>query len=987
MKAVIRSKSLLPAARYHTREAQYATRHVSSSSSTSSSRAAALAKAAQASATASERLSAARPPMMGPCYNSRQDANRLDASHRILSEHDEASAQYNLSSSQARRSRAARFGSSRHATFASPLLQNAVAEQSSRTAEQQDEADEEQLALAYASPTGTSTSSIYLPEYVAWAISQLIAAANDPKLLRADHLKLAHLTDPQEHMAEAAHIPPKRSSLLHLATVSSHRYAAILAVLSEVRQRLSTSSLVEGSEADLEKALPSWTPDTVLDFDCAAGEGLWAAAQVFRQNQAGTATSLKQYHGYDRRPNLLKSGKKVAQSSASNVSPADPKRAQREVKLKDQGEEIQVDGVTYYEQEPVQDAAQEVLDEEEQEAQVAQEYFSGPKSAMASVGKTFQSVPLARDLTAAGSGGRSLALSAFALSLMTNDSNRFEAVQAMWDSGAELIVIIDSATPRGFASVASARAQLIQLGKQDAVGAHVVAPCSHDKPCPLLHPFAISSSVAAAVGARSDTGNPAKSKDVCGFTARYHTPTFLRRTKHSDRGEENVGYSYVVVRRGQRPSLVTEAQRRMLEGGEQDLAATVEHLAVQAARTKTGILDMIRNAKKASAERRTLQEVQTSAAISSPPASQTAGNGTEGQGEMSDDQAMAQLLDLLPDALKAEMQQSSSPNSPNEQQLTPEQLDAIMASFRSSLPSTAPTPTPSPTSNTEYTEEEHGTISIPAPTVESELAMRLESYSWPRLIKSPLKKGGHVTLDACCASGNIERFTISKASGKQAYQDARKAKWGDLFPHPSRSRSVVKVLNPLTAIEWQHQDKGVAQGLEDGEAVQEVDLMQKLTLRKQNKLNPSNNGKASKGIQILGLEEGEDEDSVLAELFSDLPDPPSTSSKPELDRGLTSFRLISPNLVTPTKKQTKRLNINYAKKWDRSSTTKARLANTRTNLSTRQTIKIDASEEGMEAGEEMEGGFQSSLATGKTKVRRSSRKKSRGDWDSELFGH
>ncbi|KAJ1029938.1 hypothetical protein NDA16_000853 [Ustilago loliicola] len=457
MKAILRSKGLLPVAGRHGREAQHASRHVSSSSSPSSSRAAALAKAAEASAIASEILSVRGSPMMGASCNSRQDANRFDASHRILYEHDESSAQYNLSSSQARRSRAARFGTSR-----------AAADQSQHATEQDE--DEEQLALAYASPTGTSTSSIYLPEYVAWAISQLIAAANDPKLLRADHLKLAHLTDPQEHMAEAAHIPPKRSSLLHLATVSPHRYAAILAVLSEVRQRLS-SSPVQASSADLEQALPRWTPHTVLDFDCAAGEGLWAAAQVFRQDDASSTTSVKQYHGYDRRPNLLKSGKKVAQSSASNVSPADPKKPEREVKLKDEGEEIEVDGVTYHEQEAAEDAHEQELDEQD-DAEVAQEYFSGPKSAMASVEKTFQSVPLAKDLAAAGSGGRSLALSAFALSLMTNDSNRFEAVQAMWDSGAEVIVIIDQATPRGFASVASARAQLVQLGKHDQRGAH-----------------------------------------------------------------------------------------------------------------------------------------------------------------------------------------------------------------------------------------------------------------------------------------------------------------------------------------------------------------------------------------------------------------------------------------------------------------------------------------------------------------------------------
>lgn len=941
MKAVLRNKSHAPVAQ----RSSFNSRSLSSTSSISSSRAAALARAAEASLTASERLSSGNPPLAGPSYLSRQD------SHRPHPSHSPSSPDLHLSSSAARRSRASRFGSSRLPTYSSssPSL-----------------LDDEDPALSYASPTGTSTSSIYLPEYVSWAISQLIAASNDPKLLRADHLKLAHLTDPQEHLVEAAHIPPKRSSLLHLATVSPHRYAAILAVLSEVRQRLS------GGEG-------GWTPEKVLDFDCAAGEGLWAAAQVWVQDEG--KTSVGEYRGFDRRPNLLKSGKKAAQSSSTNVSPADPVRQGTEVKLKDQGEEIEVDGVTYYEQEPAAEStAQEDLEEEEPSPEI----FSGLPSAMASVEKTFQSIPLTSDLATAGSGGRSLALSAFNLSLMTSDANRFEAVQAMWNSNAEVIVIIDSATPRGFASVASARAQLLQLSKQSSAPAHVVAPCSHDKPCPLLHPFAINSAVAAAVGARSDTGNQAKSKNICGFTARYHAPSFLRRTKHSDRGEENVAYSYVVVRRGMRPILRAEARRRVEQGEEEGVGVEelVERMMGEAAETKTGILDMLRTAKKQSVERRMLTEVDPSASLTAPIGVEAEAEGEE----MSDEQAMDELLKLLPDALKSELSSASSFSD----DLSPEQMESILSTIRTSTSSSSTNLSSTPT----YEPDEDMTISIPSPSEAAEQAMRLESYSWPRLIKSPLKKGGHVTLDACCSSGNIERFTISKASGKQAYQDARKSKWGDLFPHPPRSKSVVKVLNPLTALEYAAEGEGGLEG--------EANLEEKLVLRAPSKLGKSPSGKGN--IEIVGLEEGEDPNEILRELFEDMePAPFATAgdyaSTPtevgKKDGGAGSYQLISPNLVTPTKKQEKRLNINYAKKWDpsphgrskSSPAAAARLANTKTNLSTRQTLK-DGGDEGR-WGEEG-GGFQSSLQSAESsprlRVRRSSRKKSRGDWDQELFG-
>lgn len=37
-----------------------------------------------------------------------------------------------------------------------------------------------------------------------------------------------------------------------------------------------------------------------------------------------------------------------------------------------------------------------------------------------------------------------------------------------------------------------------------------------------------------------------------------------------------------------------------------------------------------------------------------------------------------------------------------------------------------------------------------------EAAMRREALTWPRLVRPPLKKGGHVTFDACMASGEWE---------------------------------------------------------------------------------------------------------------------------------------------------------------------------------------------------------------------------------------
>jgi len=71
---------------------------------------------------------------------------------------------------------------------------------------------------------------------------------------------------------------------------------------------------------------------------------------------------------------------------------------------------------------------------------------------------------------------------------------------------------------------------------------------------------------------------------------------------------------------------------------------------------------------------------------------------------------------------------------------------------------------------------------------EVQAQLRLEAYQWPRLIFSPLKKSGHIILDACTVDGKIMRLTIPKSQGKQPFYDARKSSWGDIFPHPPKNR-------------------------------------------------------------------------------------------------------------------------------------------------------------------------------------------------------
>ena len=60
--------------------------------------------------------------------------------------------------------------------------------------------------------------------------------------------------------------------------------------------------------------------------------------------------------------------------------------------------------------------------------------------------------------------------------------------------------------------------------------------------------------------------------------------------------------------------------------------------------------------------------------------------------------------------------------------------------------------------------------------------------SLPRALLPPLKRHGHVILDLCTPSGKLERWTVPKSFSKQAYRDARKSRWGDLWALGAKTR-------------------------------------------------------------------------------------------------------------------------------------------------------------------------------------------------------
>ncbi|KAG0250763.1 37S ribosomal protein S22 [Mortierella polycephala] len=78
----------------------------------------------------------------------------------------------------------------------------------------------------------------------------------------------------------------------------------------------------------------------------------------------------------------------------------------------------------------------------------------------------------------------------------------------------------------------------------------------------------------------------------------------------------------------------------------------------------------------------------------------------------------------------------------------------------------------------------------PPVTYDTPEKMFAASNAWSRIVIQPLKKDGHVVIDTCGASGYLERIIIPKSQGKIPYRDARKAMWGDLFPHQPKNKAV-----------------------------------------------------------------------------------------------------------------------------------------------------------------------------------------------------
>ena len=122
------------------------------------------------------------------------------------------------------------------------------------------------------------------------------------------------------------------------------------------------------------------------------------------------------------------------------------------------------------------------------------------------------------DITGGFDGNAELVLCSYCLNELPK-SARTAAVERMWESTARLLLIVEPGTPEGCANIMAARERLISLG------AHIAAPCPHEKPCPLPE------------------------GDWCHFTARVARSRLHKQLKGGDVPYEDEKFCFLAVSR------------------------------------------------------------------------------------------------------------------------------------------------------------------------------------------------------------------------------------------------------------------------------------------------------------------------------------------------------------------------------------------------------------------------------------------------------
>jgi ribosomal protein RSM22 (predicted rRNA methylase) len=75
-----------------------------------------------------------------------------------------------------------------------------------------------------------------------------------------------------------------------------------------------------------------------------------------------------------------------------------------------------------------------------------------------------------------------LVVASYMIGEIDGDAERKSLAALMWEKSRDTLLVVEPGTPAGYSRIIALREQLI------GSGAHVIAPCPHDRPCPLQRP-------------------------------------------------------------------------------------------------------------------------------------------------------------------------------------------------------------------------------------------------------------------------------------------------------------------------------------------------------------------------------------------------------------------------------------------------------------------------------------------------------------------
>jgi ribosomal protein RSM22 (predicted rRNA methylase) len=127
-------------------------------------------------------------------------------------------------------------------------------------------------------------------------------------------------------------------------------------------------------------------------------------------------------------------------------------------------------------------------------------------------------------------------------------------VDALWSAAAEVLAVIEPGTPAGFARIRTLRAHLI------AQGARVLAPCPHDRACPIVDP------------------------DWCHFAQRLGRSRDHRRIKAASLSFEDEKFSYVAFARREPRRIAARvlSRPRLTKAGVEAKLCTADGIRIEA---------------------------------------------------------------------------------------------------------------------------------------------------------------------------------------------------------------------------------------------------------------------------------------------------------------------------------------------------------------------------------------------------------------------